>query len=1127
MKSNRSRLRRGASAPIAAPAPAWESLESRTLLYGFGGFTFDLSSLASGLWRNLIHAADEAASGASHDGGGDTAGDGNKDTLKAQEGLEKAAKKAEKDAHNDAEKQQQDAEKEAEKQKKEAEKEAKKNKDDKGKDDGKSGDDSGGSSGSGSGDGDGGDDDTGKGNDGKGAGNDDKGAGNDDKGQGSDDEGKGSSGEGNGKGDNNESEFFKNRPVAAINGTPTLTKAANGSLTVSITFTDDKKVRAKTIDPADISVRGPSGQSLSVTGVTISPESDNDRIVATYTIAAPGGGWGAADNGTYSVALRPLQVFDNSFLPADSVEGSFDVNIAASTDAAAPGATISASDVKAGGDTHSAVTVVYTDDAGININTIDRDDLTITGPKGGRYIASVDINANADGTRVEAVYTFSAPGSAWGPEDNGAYKVSLNADAVRDNAGKGAVGAAVSFNVNVPRPDPVDPDFGNGGGSGGGGTGTPGGGGTGSGGTDNGGGSTGGGGGAVTTAFVAEAVVTQDDGKIVVAGRQGDLAAGTSQAVIQRFNPDGSLDKTFGQGGRVVSAAGKNDAYYSVALASGGRIVVAGSQGGDVLVSRYNANGNIDGTFGHSGIQMADFGAADDTAYAMALAVDGTLVVAGQSAGNFAIAKLRTDGSLMPDFGSGGMVVFDLGSNADVAGAVTFQGDSPVIVGASGGKVGVVRLRPTGEADTSFSGDGLLLTGALTARTDANFADRSTAAAVQADGKLLLANRSAAGDFAVARLNADGSLDSTFGTGGVATVDFDGGDDDADAVLVQDTGEIIVIGTSLKAGVGNTAVAALNADGSLVADFGTGGKLLLSPDAAPSSRELHLGDLVLRAFGTKQSDGRVVVGTSSGSQQAVNPSSSLRRLNVPGVKSQALGTQVGTFGTGTDGKRTALTLTDADGTRFTLSASRGSGRVYLSGGRYNLMVSDAAGGAAVTMKSAGGDGRVSLGAVMIGGTLRSFTAKTADVAGTLYASGSIGKLAMGQLTGIIAAAGSIGTVSLASMTGARVMSAASLGADGKLGGTGADADTFGPGSIAALRVAGAIQASTVSAGLDPVDGVFNNADDRVVGGASSAIRSVVAKSTDESSRFIAGSVVSLRLPGVVDLAADARVKVMG
>jgi hypothetical protein len=71
---------------------------------------------------------------------------------------------------------------------------------------------------------------------------------------------------------------------------------------------------------------------------------------------------------------------------------------------------------------------------------------------------------------------------------------------------------------------------------------------------------------------------------------------------------------------------------------------------------------------------------------------------------------------------------------------------------------------------------------------------------VQPDGKLLLANRSAAGDFAVARLNANGALDASFGSAGVATVDF-GGDDDADAIIVQETGEILVVGTTNAGGV--------------------------------------------------------------------------------------------------------------------------------------------------------------------------------------------------------------------------------------------------------------------------------------------------------------------------------------
>src|SRR4051812_45207737 len=88
VKSIRSRLHRRRPSSCqpevtSTPVPAWESLESRTLLYGFGGFTFDLHAIATGLWRDLIVAADKSESGSS-DGSGDSGGDaGNADTVKA------------------------------------------------------------------------------------------------------------------------------------------------------------------------------------------------------------------------------------------------------------------------------------------------------------------------------------------------------------------------------------------------------------------------------------------------------------------------------------------------------------------------------------------------------------------------------------------------------------------------------------------------------------------------------------------------------------------------------------------------------------------------------------------------------------------------------------------------------------------------------------------------------------------------------------------------------------------------------------------------------------------------------------------------------------------------------------
>ena len=103
------------------------------------------------------------------------------------------------------------------------------------------------------------------------------------------------------------------------------------------------------------------------------------------------------------------------------------------------------------------------------------------------------------------------------------------------------------------------------------------------------------------------------------------------------------------------------------------------------------------------------------------------------------------------------------------------------------------------------------------------------------------------------------------------------------------------------------------------------------------------------------------------------------------------------------------------------------------------------------------------------------------------------------------------------------MAGAALGADGKPGGDGAEADQFSAASVGAVKVAGAIDGSTVTAGLDPA---------RVVAAAGSAsaagstIRSVTARAADAGCQFIAGRIGSLKLPKKVDLTSDSRVKLM-
>src|SRR5260370_23316407 len=113
--------------------------------------------------------------------------------------------------------------------------------------------------------------------------------------------------------------------------------------------------------------------------------------------------------------------------------------------------------------------------------------------------------------------------------------------------------------------------------------------------------------------------------------------------------------------------------------------------------------------------------------------------------------------------------------------------------------------------------------------------------------------------FGVVRLTSTGAVDATFGAGALATASF-GGTDDADSIILQPTGEIIVIGTTLQNGTAQTAVAAFDSNGQPLTSFGNGGLVTLPGGLSPSSRELHIGDIVFRAFGSRTNDGRVVIG---------------------------------------------------------------------------------------------------------------------------------------------------------------------------------------------------------------------------------------------------------------------------
>ncbi len=284
------------------------------------------------------------------------------------------------------------------------------------------------------------------------------------------------------------------------------------------------------------------------------------------------------------------------------------------------------------------------------------------------------------------------------------------------------------------------------------------------------------------TAFGA---ALQPDGKIVLAG-DSDL-----RVAVARLNPNGSLDTTFSGDGKLIFSWGALSRAQAVLVLPNGRILLAGfsgPEGGNIQVARLKANGTLDATFGTGGKAPVDFG-GDDFGLAMARQANGRILVAGRSSvAGAVVARLRPNGTLDPDFDGDGRVTLPGGG---IARAVLVQPDRKIVVAgnASGSQtMTVTRLQPNGSLDTMFDGDG-------TATIDFGpTSDLANAAVLQPDGKIVVAGYTQADeDVAVARLNADGSPDATFGAAGKATVDF-GFATFGNAVALQANGRIVVAG---------------------------------------------------------------------------------------------------------------------------------------------------------------------------------------------------------------------------------------------------------------------------------------------------------------------------------------------
>lgn len=303
----------------------------------------------------------------------------------------------------------------------------------------------------------------------------------------------------------------------------------------------------------------------------------------------------------------------------------------------------------------------------------------------------------------------------------------------------------------------------------------------------------------------ATAVHVLSDGKILVGGYFFFSTILARDFAIYRLNPNGSLDTTFGTGssgsvktnfGSQGGEIGSGDFAYAMALQSDGKIVLAGttnitgSGGGDIALARYTSAGALDTSFDTDGKLTTNLSGID-IAYGVAIQSDGKIVVAGESGGNFALARYSSTGALDTSFDSDGKLTTDIGASDDGARGVAIQADGKIVVaGHSGGNFALARYSGSdGSLDTSFGTGGKLTTDMGASDDSAN------GIRIDANGRLVVAGGSG-GNFALARYNSsDGSLDSSFAPGGKYTVDF-GGTDFANALTLDTAGRVVTVGES-------------------------------------------------------------------------------------------------------------------------------------------------------------------------------------------------------------------------------------------------------------------------------------------------------------------------------------------
>ena len=320
----------------------------------------------------------------------------------------------------------------------------------------------------------------------------------------------------------------------------------------------------------------------------------------------------------------------------------------------------------------------------------------------------------------------------------------------------------------------------------------------------------------------AQAVAVQPDGKIVVVGFTR-LSHYALDRVLVRYTVTGKLDPSFGRGGRVVTVDQEGETASAVAIQPDGKIVVAGRSGNHLALLRYTTRGTLDPSFGSGGKVVPDLPFLD-VEYQLALQRDGRIVAAGTGGeeylrtsdfadADFLVARFTSNGTVDTSFGSGGVAQTNFGGDDELT-AIAIQPDGKIVAaGSSDDDFALARYTAAGKPDTTFGRGGKVST---------RGADGAFALAIQTDGKIIAAGTFAFHDFALLRYTMRGRLDATFGAGGKVVTNLGADDEGAWAVAIQNDGRIVAAGDSR----GDFALVRYTTAGKRDPTFGKGGQVL-------------------------------------------------------------------------------------------------------------------------------------------------------------------------------------------------------------------------------------------------------------------------------------------------------------